>query len=429
MRSDGNAPILGRIIVNGQMAHFSTKCFCNPDNWVSADNRTDGKTAEGRQTNKTLQEFVGSVQRYYYDMQASGEPISAAKLKAKMFCTDVRQQSLRGTCTEFITEYDNMHKLSGYGEESLRRYKLIVRRLDEFLQDVYHTNDILLSDIDRKFFEKFYVWLRTEHNIGNNTSIKLVQKVITIYRFATDKGWVNGRPYLKMRMHFDKVDRGYLTEDEIQRIYNKEFATPRLEAIRDVFVFSCYTGLAYIDVQELTKANIVTWPDGSQWIQTKRHKTQVEVNVPLLEIPKMILKKYEGKCKGDALLPIPTNQKCNNYLKEIADVCGITKNLTFHMARHTFATTVTLANGVPIESVSKMLGHTNIITTQIYARITNQKIQNDMQNLSAKIEKAGEEPAPLPPSAAEQKICGQQNESHRMGSQPRLHELECSKIL
>ena len=169
----------------------------------------------------------------------------------------------------------------------------------------------------------------------------------------------------------------------------KEFATKRLDLIRDIFVFACYTGFAYVDVARLNKDMIEMWPDGNLWIKTYRQKTKVPVNIRLLDIPKMIIDKYEGQAKGDKLLPVPSNQKVNDYLKEIAAVCGIDKNISFHLARHTFATTITLSNGVPIESVSKMLGHTNIKTTQIYARITDQKVNKDMEMLAEKLNGVG----------------------------------------
>lgn len=176
----------------------------------------------------------------------------------------------------------------------------------------------------------------------------------------------------------------YLTCEELTAFLKAKLSSKHLEKVRDVFVFSCFTGLAYIDVAGLTQDNIRKSFDGNLWIMTKRQKTNTDVNVPLLDIPKMILKKYKGKLPNGKILPIISNQKLNAYLKEIADVCGIKKNLTFHLARHTFATTTTLSKGVPIETVSKMLGHTNIETTQIYARITNSKIGSDMQGLDKK---------------------------------------------
>lgn len=189
-------------------------------------------------------------------------------------------------------------------------------------------------------------------------------------------------PYLSYKMTQEKVDRGYLSEEEVLSIATKEISIPRLDQVRDVFIFACYTGLAYADIAQLRADNIKKMFDGKLWIVTHRQKTKTNVNVPLLPTAEKILRKYEGKYLDGILLPVLSNQKTNAYLKEIADICGIEKNLTFHLARHTFATTMTLGRGVPIESVSKMLGHTNIQTTQIYARITADKIGKDMDILS-----------------------------------------------
>ena len=205
-----------------------------------------------------------------------------------------------------------------------------------------------------------------------------------IILIARNNGILIGDPFANYKIRLEKVDRGYLTEDEIKIILKKKMVSERLEQVRDVFIFSCFSGLAYVDVANLKEDNIRKSFDGNLWIITKRQKTNTDVNVPLLDIPKMILEKYKGKLPNGKVLPIISNQKLNTYLKEIANVCGIKKNLTFHLARHTFATTTTLAKGVPIETVSKMLGHTNIETTQIYARITNNKISNDMQGLDKK---------------------------------------------
>ena len=205
-----------------------------------------------------------------------------------------------------------------------------------------------------------------------------------IILIARNNGILTGNPFANYKIRLEKVDRGYLTEDEIKIILKKKMVSERLEQVRDVFIFSCFSGLAYVDVANLKEDNIRKSFDGNLWIITKRQKTNTDVNVPLLDIPKMILEKYKGKLPNGKVLPIISNQKLNAYLKEIADVCEIKKNLTFHLARHTFATTTTLAKGVPIETVSKMLGHTNIETTQIYARITNNKISNDMQGLDKK---------------------------------------------
>lgn len=242
-----------------------------------------------------------------------------------------------------------------------------------------------LRDVNHKFIVDLETYLRTVSGCNENTTAKFIQTFKAIIIKAKNNGWIIADPFANYRIRIKRVDRGYLTEKEIATIAEKEFPTKRLEQVRDIFIFSCYTGLAYIDIKELKKEHIQTSFDGNQWIMTHRHKTGTPVNVPLLAIPQELIKKYEGQAKDSLLFPVLSNQKMNAYLKEIAVVCGIEKNITFHLARHTFATTVTLSHGVPIESVSKMLGHTNIQTMQIYARITNQKISKDMAALAEKM--------------------------------------------
>mgnify|MGYP000311684125 CR=1 FL=1 len=217
-----------------------------------------------------------------------------------------------------------------------------------------------------------------------NTSTKILKFLKTITIYGQKHGFLAHDPFANKRFHLENTDRGFLTDEEIKKLIHKEMASPRLDLVRDIFLFSCFTGLAYIDVANLTEDNIVEL-DGRKWIMTRRQKTRVATNIILLDIPKRIIEKYAPVRKNGHLLPILSNQKMNAYLKEIADLCNIRKPLSFHMARHTFAT-MSLSKGVPIESVSKMLGHTNIKTTQIYARITNKKIEQDMLKLSDKLD-------------------------------------------
>jgi site-specific recombinase XerD len=250
----------------------------------------------------------------------------------------------------------------------------------------YKIKDIALKEINYNFVSYFETYLRTVYNCGVNTTAKYLQQFKHILTLAKNNGWIQSDPFINFRIRFEKADRGYLLQEELEVMMQKKFSIKRLEQVRDIFVFSCFTGLAYVDVRNLRAEDITTSFDDKLWIIKKRQKTNVQSNILLLDIPKMILKKYSNKITGGKLLPVITNQRINSYLKEIADVCGIEKNLTFHLARHTFATTITLAKGVPMETVSKMLGHTSIRTTQIYARITDSKIGNDMQELSKKLQ-------------------------------------------
>jgi site-specific recombinase XerD len=200
--------------------------------------------------------------------------------------------------------------------------------------------------------------------------------------------WLAKDPFAKYRQHFDKVERFYLTKEELSAIENKKFSIERLQTVKDLFLFSCYTGLAYIDTMNLTAGNIIKGIDGNDWLITSRQKTDTDVRVPLLPQAEELIKKYKDHPKAanhGTLFPVISNQKTNAYLKEIADLCNINKAITFHIARHTFATTITLSNGVPIESVSKMLGHTTIRSTQVYAKVVEQKLSEDMQNLKKRM--------------------------------------------
>lgn len=385
LKANGNAPIMARITVNGEMAHFSTRMDIKPERWNAKDYRSLGITKEEKKLNALLDEIKSSIIRKYYDFQAAGEVITASRIKMSLFSLNEESYKYLQLCDMFIEDYKKLSTSRGYGQESLFRYQLTRTRLAEFISAEYKTADIPLADINKRFLDKLYLWLCTEKKLANNTATKFIHRCSSIYRVAIDNGWVKANPFRQQKLHLDKVDRGYLTQEELTRMMQKDFATSRLELVRDLFIFACYTGFAYIDVTRLTKDMIEEQPDGILWIKTFRQKTKVAVNIRILDIAKMILDKYEGQAKGDKLLPVPSNQKTNDYLKEIAAVSGIEKQLSFHMARHTFATTITLSNGVPIESVSKMLGHTNIRTTQVYARITDQKVAKDMDVLAQKL--------------------------------------------
>ena len=287
----------------------------------------------------------------------------------------------------FIDYYEKLVVTQDYGHESFFRYKVCKDRVMAFVNKEYKTSDLPLTDISKRFLDKLYLYLRSERKLNNNTAVKFMHRFSTVFKMARDNGWVNGDPFKLQKLHLDKVDRSYLSQQELETVMHKEFDSVRLEQIRDVFVFCCFTGLPYIDAQKLNESHLKTWTDGSHWLTLHRQKTKVPVNVKLLPVALDILGKYKDTVadRGGRLLPVPTNQKCNEYLKEIATLCGIKKEVTFHSARHTFATTVTLENGVPIESVSKMLGHTNVRTTQIYARITDTKVNHDMTVLEGKI--------------------------------------------
>ncbi|MDE5691497.1 MAG: site-specific integrase [Alistipes sp.] len=385
IRDDGTVPIVARITVNGEMVHFATRMYIHPDRWQPKDYRTTGKTKEEKQINEMLEELRVLIRRKYDEMLRREEVITAGKLKNAITGLDQNATTLLQVCDRFIEDYTDLLKTEQCCRETYLRYKLTRNRLAEFMQARYRLPDMAVKELHPRFATDFDRWLRMNYRLTNNSTMKLMRQLKTMLHVGYLNGWSKNDPLAGYKLHFEKVDRGYLTDEELDRLANKVFAMKRLEVIRDLFLFSCYTGLAYIDLKHLSADMLRRWPDGNLWIDTKRQKTDVPVHVRLLDVPIRLIEKYDGTAKGRLLFPVPSNQKVNSYLKEIASVCGIDKDLTSHMARHTFATTVTLANGVPIETVSKMLGHTNIQTTQIYARVIDTKINNDMEILAGKL--------------------------------------------
>lgn len=385
-KSNGLVPIIARVTVNGQMVQFNCKLDVNPDIWDTKAGKAIGRSKEVMDINTSLDKLrVSIIKSYEKQLDEYGYAIPE-KIRNQVLGLEQGAKTLIQFIDLHNQQYENRVGINTT-RTTFIRYQLVKQRVQEFLKLKYHTSDIPLRDLTPVVLENFYLYLRKECNCENNSSMKTMQRLRKIVYFAKNMGETMADPFQSFRVHFESVDREILTQEEIDTIYNKEFITGRLEQIRDVFVFACYTGLSYIDVANLKEENIREAFDGNLWIMTKRQKTNVDSNIRLLDIPKAILEKYKGTLKDGKCLPVVSNQKMNEYLKEIATICQISKRLTFHIARHSFATSIALSNGVPIESVSKMLGHTNIRTTQIYAKITDRKISKDMDMLAQKIDK------------------------------------------
>lgn len=384
VNKEGKASIMIRLTINGDTSQFSSKLEIEPELWDVKGQKMSGSSLKARQLNSLLDDVRTSLKNHFHDIETHEAYVTAEKVRNAFLGITIRQQTLLGT---FGKHNEDVQKLVGISKSAATyaKYDRCMRRLEEFMQAKYRIKDIALKEISHVFITDFETYLRTESGCNENTTAKFMQTFRMIIIMAKNNGWIFADPFINYKIRLKRVDRGYLTEPEIKKILKKQFTCKRLEQVRDIFIFACFTGLAYIDVRNLTQENIQTSFDGKLWIMTARQKTDTAVTVPLLKVPQAILKKYEGTQPDGRLLPVLSNQKLNSYLKEIGDLCGITKNITFHLARHTFATTMTLAKGVPIETVSKMLGHTNIITTQIYARITNDKIGRDMQVLSGQL--------------------------------------------
>jgi len=285
---------------------------------------------------------------------------------------------------------DRKRILSGQNNTlpTIQKYECCKKHLRSFIKKYYSAEDIKFSRLDLQFIEDFELYLKTDGKCCHNTAMKHIQILKTIYKTASAHGYTDKDPFQKYKIRMEEVVRCYLTEKEIQNLLELDLPGYKLSNVRDLFLFSCFTGLAYVDLKKLA-ARHIQFENGKYWIRTRRQKTNVKTNVPLLDIPMRIINRhcpdFESIAAEDKIFKVISNQKMNVYLKELAKLCGISKVLTFHIARHTFATTVTLNNGVPIESVSSMLGHKHITTTQHYAKLLDKKLEEDMNRLNSKL--------------------------------------------
>ena len=384
--SAGQFPIYVRLTVNGKRLEFSTKKFVEPSKWSSEMTKMKGQSEEAR----SLNEYLDLMKSKVFDIQMGlihrNEEITIEVFKNILNGTKERQRLL----IPIFEEHNNKIKeLIGieYAPGTYERYKTSLKHTKDFLNWKYSISDIDITKIDYAFITDYEFYLRSVRKCANNTAVKYIKNFNKIIKLCLANDWLDKNPFANYKSKVKEVERVYLSEVEIQNIINKDFKTERLTLVRDIFLFSCFTGLAYIDVKNLTKSHISLGIDGDKWIFTHRQKTETASKIPILSVTQMIIDKYADHPQSvneDKLLPILSNQKMNAYLKEIAAVCEIEKELTFHIARHTFATTVTLTNGVPIESVSKMLGHKNLRTTQHYAKVLDRKVSDDMKILRDK---------------------------------------------
>lgn len=381
VNKDGKCAIIIKITVDGEYERLNSTLSIEPDLWDAAASKAIGRSSKIAEFNKRIEDMRHVLKEHYYDLLNRHGYVTAEMVKNAFTGVTAKEESL---VTLYLQHLEDTKKLIGISKANptYQKYERMYRRVVEFMKKKYNITDIPLREIKYQFIVDLEFFLRTEYGYSQNTTYKCMKFFKQVINKAIRAGLIFVDPFNGYKISVQRVDRGFLTEDDLKKMMDKEFASKRLEHVRDIFVFACFTGLAYIDLANLRVDNIQKMFDGRLWIVTHRQKTNTKVTVPLLPPALKILKKYEGKYLEGQLMPIITNQKLNCYLKEIADICGIEKNLTFHLARHTFATTMTLGKGVPIESVSKMLGHTNIQTTQIYARITNSKISQDMENLA-----------------------------------------------
>jgi len=386
VNAQGQMPIYQRITINGQRLDISSGFFILEDKWSKETSKIKGNSEEARIINSQLEMIKAQVYETQKKLFMNQTEINFENFKNEFLGKKERERML---IPIFVEHNRKIKELVGheYAAGTLERYETSLKHTKEFLIWKYNISDINIDKIDHAFITEYEFYLRSVRKCANNTAVKYIKNFHKIINQCLANGWLQKDPFVNYKAKIKEVIREFLTEKELEEIINKQFTTERLELVRDIFIFSCFTGLAYIDVQQLTTDNIAMGIDGDKWIFKNRQKTDTASKIPLLPTAQEIITKYENHpvCVNEnRSLPILSNQKMNAYLKEIADVCGIKKDLTFHIARHTFATTVTLSNGVPLETVSKMLGHTNLKTTQHYAKILDKKIGEDMMVLKSK---------------------------------------------
>ncbi len=384
--TDG-APLFARITIDGKRAEISLKRKVNPNKWNGKVGFLEGPKEETSTTNNYVTQVKAELLKLYTQMQTLDENITAESLKLRFTGVTEEVKTLLQ-----VIDYHNqqMSKMIGIDvvKITFAKYQCLRNKLVTFLKFQYKKSDIHLNDLNHKFVTNFEYFLKSHLKNAHNTTMKDIKNLKKIVNLAVQNDWLDKNPFTNFKCTYKRVEREVLTNEEILAIENKDFRIERMQHVRDLFIFSCYTGLAYADVMKLTPKNVTLGIDGDYWIFTNRKKTDESVRIPILPKAFAIIEKYKNHpivVNSGLLLPHFSNQKLNSYLKEIADVCSIDKNLTFHLARHTFATTITLTNGVPIETVSKLLGHTSIRTTQIYAKVIERKVSDDMNVLRNKL--------------------------------------------
>ena len=376
----GEVPVCVRITVNGQRADTTIRKSILPDQWDAIRGQASPRTTLGKAINLYIDTVRARIIRIHRDLEMDEQPFTAQQVLDLYLG---RKTSNRRTLLKLFREHnEKCRQLVGIdmAEATAGRYDTCLKHTLAFIRHTYRRDDIELERVDRRFIEDFGFFLKTSCGCSHNTTMKYLGNFKKIIRLALSRKWMEEDPFAGMRFKMQPVRREMPEKAEIDRILHKEITIPRLALTRDIFIFCCFTGLAFSDIKQLAPEHIVTDMQGHRWIRKPRRKTGNMCNIPLLKIPERILQRYrtDPECRRhNVLLPVSSNQKMNAYLKELADICGIRKQLTTHCARHFFAT-YTLANGVSIESVAKMLGHSDTKMTRHCAKVLDQTILREM---------------------------------------------------
>jgi site-specific recombinase XerD len=382
INNQGEIPIYCRITVNGQRAEISLKKYILPKLWDSKTNSAIGKNIESKKINDYLRVVRNKIHDHQSYLFEKNQVITARKIKNLFLGKEDDRKSLM----EAFEYHNNQIKEligKGYSKETYKRYNTTKNHIENYMMYQYKVKDVILKEIDFAFVQQFDVYLRGVKNCDNNTTVKYVKNFRKILNQALANEWIDKDPAARYKGKIVQKKRGFLNKEDVEKIENKTFSIERLEQIKDAFLLGCYTGLCYADLAKLTKDEIHTYKNGTRFILTDRTKTNVESYIPVDEKAEVIIEKYKDHPKiaiNNKVIPMPSNQKTNAYLKEIQDLCGIEMNLTFHLARHTFGTQK-ITDGYSLEAVKKMLGHKNITETQHYSKVTEERIWNEFNNL------------------------------------------------
>lgn len=380
-RKTGLMPIFVTIRQNGERVTFTTGKYIHPNEWDAVKQKAKGKSETAQAINTYLLQLRNKIYRKELELMDRGYIVNPSTLRDA--CLEkVESIQSKSLCQIFQEYIDDARKSIGIDvkKDTVYSYERTYDLLKDYMKVTYKRNDFALQELNLSFIDKFNVYLRSELKHKKNTAVKHLRCLMRVVNVAVANRHLSFDPFLNFKAQREICERVFLTEEELRILINKDFRIKRLERVRDLFVFCCFTGLSYSDVKTLTPEHFETDTHGRIWIKKKRVKTGVLFRVPLLPIPKLILEKYKG---GDKLLPVVDLSSMDAYLKEIAELCGINKNISSHTARFTFATTVTITNRISLEVVSKMMGHTNTRMTSHYAKIIDKYIGEEMDKLNA----------------------------------------------
>jgi len=372
------------VTYNSKRIELATGLFAKADIWDSVNQRVEGRSAGVNSINNRLRKIYSKILDTYYRLETIHKDFSIEDLKLEL--TGVSDVHTLFELFDYYIKTISDQLGTGFSAGTLKHYKTSKNRLKEFVKKEYRRDNINILDVNYSFIADFDTYLKKQYGNNLNTAWGYHKHLKKILNIAISLDYISKNPYLKFKVKKQETKREYLTLNELKIIRTKEIDIKRLSIVRDIFLFACYTGLSYVDMAKLNPDHIQKGVDGGDWIVIDRTKTTTRCRIPLLDVPREILERYKNYpvCENKGLLlPVLTNQRMNSYLKELADICHIKKNLTMHVARHSFATSITLNNGIPIETVSKILGHTSIKTIQIYAKIVDEKISKDMKKLNA----------------------------------------------